>query len=157
MVAAPICIPNNSSRKFPFLHILNCICPHLSFWWELLSHSNRCEVISHYISFSFCLHTGFYLFIFNWRIIALQSRGSFCCTTWISCKQACVPCLDPPSLRVPILPLWVTTEQRAELLVYTAASCPLLFYTHSTPPTLSFSCSVHSPSSTSASLFLPCK
>ena len=42
-VAAPVCIPTNSAKGFPFLHILDSTC--------LLtiddSHSDRCEMVSH--------------------------------------------------------------------------------------------------------------
>ena len=38
IVAAAICIPNNSTWGFPFLHILTDTCYLLSFWWQPLWH-----------------------------------------------------------------------------------------------------------------------
>ena len=44
-VAAPICIPTNSAKGFPFLHILTSTCCLLIYWWY--SHSDRCEMVSY--------------------------------------------------------------------------------------------------------------
>ena len=82
------------------------------------------------IIFSFCLHTGFYLFIFNWRITALQRCVSLCCTTWISYKYTYIPSLESPSLPIPSLSLWVTTEHRAELPVLHSCFLLPLCFTH---------------------------
>ena len=43
--AAPVCIPTNSAKMFPFFHIHTNIC--VASWVVNFSHSDRCEVISH--------------------------------------------------------------------------------------------------------------
>ena len=50
ILAAPIYIPTNSIRGFPFHHILTNTRDLWSYWWY---HSDRCKVVSH---FGFDLH-----------------------------------------------------------------------------------------------------
>ena len=49
IAAVLICIPTNSTQRFPFLHSLSSTCYLLEFFVCLFdnSHSNRCEVIPH--------------------------------------------------------------------------------------------------------------
>ena len=58
-VAAPICIPTNSAKVFPFLHSLSStIC-----WFIDDKHSDRCEVTSHY---GFNLHFWLVMLTFSY-------------------------------------------------------------------------------------------
>ena len=67
VVAAPIYIPTNSARGFPFLHTRGSTCYRLSFWW---SHSDRCG------DTSLCFWTAF-----PWWLVRLSI---FLCACWPS-------------------------------------------------------------------------
>ena len=65
-------------------------------------------------SCALCFINSFLHFLFDWRMIALQSSVGFCCRAkWNSCKNIQIPWLLslPPTASTPL----VITEPRAEL------------------------------------------
>ena len=94
-------------------------------------------------------------------LIVLQYCASFCYTTkWISSMYACIPSLlgphPPTHLGHHRAPSWAPCAMQH----FPLAICFMhgsVYATLSIHPTLSFSSCVHSPFSTSVSLFLPCK
>ena len=90
----------------------------------------------------------YFLFIFNWRIIALQNCASFCPTsTWISHRYTYVPSLlDLSPTSQPIPPLQVVIEHQFEfpelygklplLILHTVVYMFPCYFLHSSHPLL---------------------
>ena len=75
------------------------------------------------------VETHFHMYVFIWRITALQYSVSFCCATWLSNKCVCVcvcVCIPYPMSFPPIL--WNTNTLGVFKLQAHACPCPATVY-----------------------------
>ena len=156
-------MPNSRSNGGAHFQSLNCF-----YFQDILMKSGKELLRPGQVALPECQNLCPYLFIFNWRIIAIQCCVSVCCTTmWISHKYTCIPSL------LASLPFRLSSSPRGRHGALSWAPCacsafPLAvdftrdcasvslllsqFLPRSPSPAVSTS-----PFSTSVSLFLFCK
>ena len=95
--------------------------------------SSSC-IFSSAIGKMFALNTGFFLFFFNWNVIALQCCINLCCSVqFSSVAQLCLTLCDPMNLSTPGLPVHHQLPEFTQTHVHRVSDAIQLFHPLSSP------------------------